>query len=48
MIIFGLVRFLLKKVIKPVFFKKTKTGSNQPVSVRFGYFRTKTSFFQFG
>ena len=37
--------FYQKKVIKPVFFKKTKTGSNQLVSIRFGYFRTKTGFF---
>ena len=38
-IIFGSVRFLSKKVTKPKFFflkKKTETGSNRPVSVRFG------------
>jgi hypothetical protein len=34
-IIFYLVRFLLKKIIKPIFFKKTETGSNRPVSVQF-------------
>jgi hypothetical protein len=49
---FGLV-FIKKKITKPnFFFKKTKTGSNRPVSVRF--FRTKTGstglaqFFLFG
>ena len=53
MIIFGSVRFLSKKVTKPKFFflkKKTETGSNRPVSVRFGFFRVKTGlarFFQF-
>ena len=43
MIIFGSVRFLSKKVIKPKFFlkKKTETGSNRPVSVRFGFFGKK-------
>jgi hypothetical protein len=43
-IIFYSVWFLSKKVIKVIFSKKnqTETGSNQPVSVRFGYFRTKT------
>jgi len=52
-IIFGSVRFLSKKVTKPKFFflkKKTETGSNRPVSVRFGFFRVKTGlarFFQF-
>jgi hypothetical protein len=42
-IIFYSVWFL-SKVIKVIFSKKnqTETGSNQPVSVRFGYFRTKT------
>jgi hypothetical protein len=36
MIIFDLIRFLLKKITKPKFFlKKTKTGSNRPISVRF-------------
>jgi hypothetical protein len=37
-IIFGSVRFLLKKITKLKFFfeKKTETGSNRPVSVRFG------------
>ena len=51
-IIFGSVRFLSKKVTKPnfIFFeKKTETGSNRPVSVRF--FRAKTAglarFFRF-
>jgi hypothetical protein len=31
------VRFLSKKITKPIFFyfKKTETGSNRPVSVRF-------------
>ena len=41
MIIFGSVRFLSKKVTKPKkkkFEKKTETGSNRPVSVRFGSF----------
>jgi hypothetical protein len=52
-IIFGSVRFLSKKVTKPKFFyfKKTKTGSNRQVSVRFGFFRAKTGlarFFRFG
>ena len=38
--LFGLV-FIKKKITKPnFFFKKTETGSNRPVSVRF--FRTKT------
>jgi len=43
-IIFGSVRFLSKKITKPKFFfwKKnrirTETGSNRPVSVRFGFF----------
>jgi len=51
--IFGSVRFLSKKVTKPNFFlKKTETGSNRPVSVRF--FRAKpvqtglARFFRFG
>jgi hypothetical protein len=42
-IIFGSVRFLSKKVTKPKFFffekknrNRTETGSNRPVSVRFG------------
>jgi hypothetical protein len=45
LIIFGLIWFLSKKIIKPKFFKKkTETGSNQPVLVQFGsVFRTKTS-----
>jgi hypothetical protein len=36
-IIFGSVRFgfYKKKVTKPI--KKTEAGSNQPVSVRFGF-----------
>jgi hypothetical protein len=42
MIIFSCVRFLFKKnnqiKIKK---KKTETGSNRPVSVWFGFFRTK-------
>ena len=46
----GSVRFLSKKVTKPNFFlKKTETGSNRPVLVRF--FREKTGsnrFFRFG
>jgi len=56
-IIFGSVRFLYKKkVIKPKKIKKkqkTKTGSNRPVLVRFGFFGQKpvqtglTWFFQF-
>ena len=39
MIIFGLVWFLSKKITKLKFFfeKKTETGSNRPVSVRFGF-----------
>jgi len=40
-IIFGLVQFLLKKVTKPNFFKKTKTGSNRLVSVQFGFLGQK-------
>jgi len=35
----------IKKIIKSIFFKKTEISSNRPVSVRFGYFRTKTIFF---
>ena len=44
MIIFGSVRFFSKKVTKPNFFflkKKTETGSNRPVSVRFGFLGQK-------
>ena len=52
---FGSVRFLSKKVTKPKFFfeKKTETGSNRPVSVRFGFLGQKpvqtglARFFQF-
>jgi hypothetical protein len=46
-IIFGLVRFLSKKITKPVFFKKTETKPKpiQTDRFRFGYFRTKTGFF---
>jgi hypothetical protein len=47
-IIFSLVRFLSKKVTKPklFFFEKknwnqTETGSNRPVSVRFGFLGQK-------
>jgi hypothetical protein len=43
-IIFGSVRFLSKKVTKPKLFffeKKTETGSNRPVSVRFGFLGQK-------
>jgi hypothetical protein len=54
MIIFGSVWFLTKKVTKlNLFFKKTKIGSNRPVSVRFGFLGQKlvqtglTWFFQF-
>jgi hypothetical protein len=49
-IIFGLVWFLSKKITKPkfVFEKKTETGSNRPVSVRFGFFRAKTGSNRFG
>jgi hypothetical protein len=52
-IIFGSVRFLLKKnnQTKIFFFeKKTETGSNRPVSVRFwlGFFWFWLSFFRFG
>jgi hypothetical protein len=52
-IIFGSVRFLSKKLIKPNFFKKknrnrTETRSNRPVSVRFGFFRVKTGSNRFG
>jgi hypothetical protein len=37
-IIFGSVRFLLKKITKPIFFfKKPETGSNRLVSGRFGF-----------
>jgi hypothetical protein len=45
-IIFCLVWFLLKKIIKSIFFLKTETGSNRPVSVQF--FRTKTGSNRFG
>ena len=58
MIIFGSVRFLSKKVTKQKNFKKkqnrTETGSNRPVSVRFGFLGPKpvqiglTWFFRFG
>jgi len=42
MIIFGSVQFLLKKIIKSNFLKKkTKIGSNRPVSVRFGFLGQK-------
>jgi len=37
---FGLV--FIKKITKTNFFKKTKTGSNRLISVRFCYFREKT------
>jgi hypothetical protein len=49
-IIFGSVWFLSKKVTKPIFFlkQKTETGSNRPVSVRFGFFRAKTGSNRFG
>jgi len=51
-IIFGSVRFLSKKVTKPKFFffeKKTETGSNRPVSIRFSsVFREKTGSNRFG
>jgi hypothetical protein len=42
-IIFGSIWFLLKKITKLNFFflKKTKTGSNQPVSVRFSFLGQK-------
>jgi hypothetical protein len=41
-IIFGSVRFLSKKLTKLKFFlKKTETGSNRPVSVRFGFLGQK-------
>ena len=46
-IIFGLVRFLSKKVTKPKLFflkknwNRTETGSNRPVSVRFGFLGQK-------
>jgi len=49
-VIFSLIWFLLKKIIKLNFFKKnrnqTEIGSNRPVSVRF--FRTKTGSNRFG
>jgi hypothetical protein len=38
-IIFSLVRFLSKKIIKPVFKKNNQTGSNRLVSVRFYYLK---------
>ena len=41
MIIFSSVRFLSKTITKPKFKKKTKTGSNRPVSVRFGFLGQK-------
>jgi hypothetical protein len=41
-IIFGSVRFLSKKNNQTEFFlKKTETGSNRAVSVRFGFFGKK-------
>jgi len=54
-IIFGLVWFLSKKITKPNLKKKKnriETGSNQPVSVWFGFLGQKpvqtTQFFHFG
>jgi hypothetical protein len=59
-IIFGSVRFLSKKITKPKLFLKkknrnrTETGSNRPVSVRFGFLGQKPVqtglpwFFRFG
>jgi hypothetical protein len=54
---FGLV-FIKKNLIKPNFKKKTETGSNRPVSVRFGFLGQKpvqtglarvfSGFFRFG
>jgi hypothetical protein len=42
LIIFSSVRFLSKKVTKQnFFFFKTETGSNRPVSVRFGFLGQK-------
>jgi len=41
LIIFDLVRFLYKKIIKLKFKKKTETGSNWPISIRFGFLRQK-------
>jgi hypothetical protein len=42
-IIFCSVRFLFKKNNQTaiIFFLKTETGLNQPVSIRFGFFRQK-------
>jgi hypothetical protein len=42
-IIFGSVRFLLKKITKLNFFKKnqTETGSNRQVLARFGFLGQK-------
>ena len=51
MIIFGSVRFLSKtsnQTEKNNLKKKTKTGSNRQVSVRFGFFREKTGSNRFG
>jgi hypothetical protein len=39
-IIFGSIRFLSKKITKPIFFK-TETGPNRPVLVRFGFLGQK-------
>jgi len=49
-IIFDLIQFLLKKIIKLRFFlKKTETGSNRPVLIRFGsVFKIKTGSNRFG
>ena len=52
-IIFGLIWFLLKKIIKLNFFnKKTETGLNRPVLVRFSSFlrqkSVQTGFARFG
>jgi hypothetical protein len=41
-IIFGSIRFLSKKSNQTNFFlKKTETGANRPISVRFGFLGQK-------
>jgi len=48
LIIFGSVRFLLKKIIKLKFFlKNTETSSNRPVSVQFDFLGQKPDWLSF-
>ena len=46
-IIFGLVWFLLKKKVTKSNLKKTKTGSNRPVSARFDFLGQKPFWLNF-